>query len=120
MDIDKAVKLLNARAHPSSHKRCAHYIGRALEAGGAIIAKPRYAKDYGPALLSIGFRAVPKTGYLPQKGDVIVLDPPQGKIAGHIQMFNGDIWVSDFNQHAEIYPGGAYRREQVDYRIYRP
>ena len=120
-DVAAAVKHLDANAHPTSQGQCAKYVREALEAGGAdLTVRPLYAKDYGPKLTALGFKSVDAKDYTPQKGDVIVLQPPKDQTAGHIEMFNGTVWVSDFVQRDEIYPGAAYRKDQVAYAIYRP
>lgn len=120
--IEDAVKRLNAHAHASSQGQCAKYVRLAIEAGGVTIPAPRptYAKDYGPKLAALGFSKLDAAGYVPQKGDIVVLQPPSGQTAGHIQMYNGETWVSDFVQGTGIYPGPAYRKEKVAYEIYRP
>ncbi|MCX9155301.1 hypothetical protein OPU71_04110 [Niveibacterium sp. 24ML] len=120
--IDDAVKRLNDHAHASSQGQCARYVRLAIEAGGVTIPAPRptYAKDYGPKLAALGFSKLDAAGYVPQKGDIVVLQPPAGQTAGHIQMHNGETWVSDFVQGTGIYPGPAYRKEKVAYEIYRP
>jgi len=120
--IDDMIKLLDAHAHASSQGQCAKYVRLAIEAGGVTIAPPRpvYAKDYGPKLASLGFSKVEATDYVPRKGDIAVIQPPKGQTAGHIQIYNGTNWVSDFVQGSGIYPGPAYRKEKVAYEIYRP
>jgi outer membrane protein OmpA-like peptidoglycan-associated protein len=122
-DIEKAVVHLNANALDASIHKCATYVRQAIQAGGGNIIPPYplHAKDYGPTLIALGFKKVDKADYTPKKGDVAVFDPPSGKPDGHIQMFNGEIWVSDFFQRGpDIYPGKKYREEQVSYEIYRP
>lgn len=120
--IDDAVKHLDAKAHKVSQGKCARYVREAIEAGSVTISLPRplYAKDYGPKLAEIGFSKLDAKDYIPQKGDVVVIQPPTGQSAGHIQMYNGTTWVSDFIQGEGIYPGPAYRKEKVAYEIYRP
>jgi hypothetical protein len=120
--VDAAVKHIDAHGHTKSQGKCARYVREAIEAGGARIPLPRpvYAKDYGPVLAKLGFTKVPAVAYSPQRGDIVVLQPPKGQIAGHIQMYNGSKWVSDFIQGTDIYPGPAYRKEQVSHEIYRP
>ena len=120
-DIDTAVKHLNDNAHETSQGQCAKYVRQAIEAGGVTISnRPLYAKDYGPKLTELGFKKIDSKGYIPQKGDIVVLQPPEGQSAGHMQIYNGEIWVSDFKQSSGIYPGPAYRKEKVAYEIYRP
>lgn len=122
IDMDKAVEHLNSNAYETSQHHCAQYVRQAIEAGGITLERPAsgYAKDYGPSLENAGFKKIPKEDYSPQKGDVIILQPPPGRDAGHIQMYNGERWVSDFNQSKDIYPGPGYREKKVPYEIYRP
>jgi hypothetical protein len=120
-DIERAVEHLNKASHGVSQGKCARYVREALAAGGLVVPLPRpvYAKDYAPSLEAMGFKEVPASGYTAAKGDVAVIQAPSGRTEGHIQMFNGSIWVSDFRQRADIYPGPAYRNEQVAYRLFR-
>ncbi len=122
IDIEKAVAHLDKHAHSTSQGQCAKYVRQAIEAGGVTIPPPRplYAKDYGPTLIALGFAELNAEGYVAEKGDVGVFQPPSGQTAGHIQMHNGTTWVSDFIQGSGIYPGPAYRKEKVAYVIYRP
>jgi hypothetical protein len=119
--IQRAVAHLDRAAHASSQGRCARYVREAIEAGGLPVPPPRplYAKDYGPTLENLGFVPVATEGYSAQTGDIAVIEPPTGRTEGHIQMFNGQIWVSDFRQRADIYPGPAYRNQAVPYVVYR-
>lgn len=120
-DVEKAVEYLDKHAHSNSQGQCAKYVRQAIEAGGLAIAdRPLYAKDYGPALTALGFTKVAVEAYTPVKGDIVVLQPPKGQTAGHIEIYNGTTWVSDFVQSQNIYPGPAYRKEKVSYEIYRP
>jgi hypothetical protein len=123
-DIEKAVDHLNAHALDASIHKCATYVRRAIEAGGGVLPtnlSHRYAKEYGPVLSAVGFRKVSVDDYFPQKGDIAVFQAPSGKDEGHVQMYNGEMWVSDFFQRgSDIYPGKKYREEKVSYEIYRP
>jgi len=120
-DIERAVEHLDKAAHAASQGKCARYVREALAAGGLVVPLPRpvYAKDYAPSLEAMGFKEVAADGFTATKGDVAVIQPTSGRTEGHIQMFNGSIWVSDFRQRADIYPGPAYRKEQVAYRLFR-
>ena len=67
-----------------------------------------------------------KVGYVPQKGDIIVMNGfiigDQDHSAGHIQMFDGVTWVSDFKQNIDkrgIWPGQAYQSYKPSYVILR-
>ena len=120
--IEDAVRHLDKSAHAKSQGKCARYVREAIEAGGVTIPPPRplYAKDYGPKLVELGFSKLDPKDYAEQKGDVVVFEPPSGEIAGHIQMHNGKTWVSDFVQGEGIYPGPAYRKQEVAHEIFRP
>ena|ERR1700740_265981 len=126
MAIDTEAFAIHLRKHaqPGSLRKCAKYVRKALDAGGAnTIGHPVNAKDYGPLLLRNGYRQLAadklKT-YTPQKGDIAVIQPTStGSSAGHIEGYDGKVWISDFIQSG-FWPGLAYRKEQPSYAIYRP
>ncbi|SDJ71479.1 type VI secretion system secreted protein VgrG [Dyella jiangningensis] len=120
LDIDKAVNQLDSAANDQSTRRCAQYVRQALNAGGLKLSSyPAQAKAYGPTLLSNGFGTVEKNGYVPQKGDIAVIqDYPGGSPEGHITMYDGTQWVSDFKQR-DMWSGPGYRSHQPSYEIYR-
>jgi RHS repeat-associated protein len=122
IDVEKAVVYLDRNAAECSQGKCARAVREAIEAGGTTLTRPSSgdAKDYGPSLEAAGFTKVPKENYVPLKGDVIVLQPPTGRTSGHIQMWNGTRWESDFKQSTDLYPGPGYRKDKVKYEIYRP
>ncbi|MDC0711407.1 hypothetical protein POL68_23250 [Stigmatella sp. ncwal1] len=123
MNVDRAVAHLNANAYAESQRDCALHVRRAIEAGGVrldVNTRPGSAKDYGPYLGRHGFTPVDTQNYVPQRGDVAVIQPyPGGSAAGHIAMYDGTQWVSDFRQR-DMWGGPGYRREQPPYEIYRP
>jgi uncharacterized Zn-binding protein involved in type VI secretion len=122
MDTDAAVKHLNAHAHDKSIHRCAQYTREAIEAGGGNVGRTGEARNYGPLLERGGFSRVAGSGdmdsYRPQAGDVAVFQSRVGTDnPGHMQMYNGSRWVSDFRQNS-FYPGNGYRGSSVV--VYRP
>ncbi len=137
MDIDNAVNHLNASyLPPSGRGRCAQHVRQAIEAGGVKLdanTRPLSAKDYGPYLETHGFKKIPTKDHLPEKGDIIVLqgfpegpiDPGTGKPEyqasedGHITMFNGEKWGSDFEQE-DFWGGTGYQSAKPAHAIYRP
>ena len=122
-DIEKAVAHVNANAYEASQGKCATFVRQAIQAGGGVISLPYpfYGKDYGPPLIELGFAKIDTENFIPMKGDLAVFQPPTDKKEGHIQMFNGELWVSDFFQRGpDIYPGKKYRSEKVSYEIFRP
>jgi hypothetical protein len=80
---------------------CAKHCRFAFEAAGMNTAgHPVDAKDYGPFLLSHGATKIAMDDqYQEQKGDVIVFEGTNRHPHGHIEIFDGSVWVSDFIQH---------------------
>lgn len=120
-DIEKAVTALNTNAEPNSIGRCARYVRMAINAGGvATPSNPVSAKDYKGYLETLGFKQVSTTSY--EKGDIAVFESFQGKSKfhehGHIQMWNGTQWVSDFKQR-DFWAGSDYRTYKPGHVIYR-
>ena len=52
-------------------------------------------------------------------GDVAIIQPIAGHPHGHMAMFNGTQWVSDFKQQHGLYPNTAYRSLKPPFTIYR-
>jgi len=63
-----------------------------------------------------GFREVRGT---PQPGDVVVIQAITGHPHGHMAMFDGQIWISDFRQMHGFYPAQVYRTIKPAYQICR-
>jgi RHS repeat-associated protein len=110
-DIDKAISALDKNALPNSSKYCARYVRYALEKGGLNTkGHPVSAKDYDSFLLQKGFQVVEPPNYFPMKGDIVVMKAFKGSKPhpdGHIQMYNGTKWESDFRQ-SNFWPGSDY------------
>jgi cell wall-associated NlpC family hydrolase len=104
------------RARNGSQGQCARYVREAVEAGGISLSRTHYAKDYGRNLENAGFARVSGA---PQRGDVVVIQPAPGHPAGHMAIYNGNIWISDFRQRNGFYPGPAYRSARPSYQMYR-
>lgn len=118
-DIEKAVSKLNANALSGSKGECAKYVRWAVEAGGlSTTGRPVSAKDYDKFLPKLGFSETSKEGYNPVKGDIVVIESISGHPHGHIAMYNGEQWISDFKQR-DIWAGSAYRNAKPNYRIFR-
>ena len=54
----------------------------------------------------------------PQRGDVVVIQSIPGHPHGHMAMYDGEHWVSDFKQRT-LYPGDSYRAYKPSYVVYR-
>jgi len=114
-DIEAAISHLNSNAEPRSIGYCARYVRQAMEAGGLSTAgRPGSAKGYVSYLPSIGYTKIDTSSYLP--GDIVVFDAVPGHKHGHIAMWNGSQWVSDFKQNSMIVASG-YRNGS--YHIFR-
>lgn len=108
----KAATSATQKANPTSTGFCAKFVANALQAAGYKFNRQNSAYQYanGP-LASAGFRKIPNQGKY-QIGDVMVW-PAHGQgmrggaIHGHIQIYNGRNWVSDFIQ-ANMRPGPKY------------
>jgi len=113
-----ALQYLRSHAESQSHHRCAEYTRKAIEAGGVKLSRTHDAKDYGRSLLSAGFSEVPPGSTL-IAGDIAIIQPyTGGNPGGHMTMFDGAVWISDFTQRS-MYPGPGYRKTHPLYKIYR-
>ena len=121
-DVDKAVLYLTDNAQSKSQGECARYVRQAIQAGGCpTYIHPASAKDYDTFLPKLGFQSIPLADYKPVKGDVIVIKPLQnqsGHEHGHIAMYNGKKWISDFEQR-DMYGGSIYRKKGTEYHLFR-
>ena len=120
LDLNLAIQRLNNNATPISRGRCAEAIRLALSAGGLQLqGYPAEAKRYGSTLMQNGFSRISHVGYSPRRGDIVVIQNYQGgHPAGHIAMYTGSQWVSDFRQR-DMWSGSGYRTNQPAYAIYR-
>jgi hypothetical protein len=130
-NLDIAIQHLQTHALPPyGTGRCATHVREALEAGGLTIPRSGSgaAKDYGPRLIAAGFIAGPdRMPY--RKGDIALIDgfsknPEKGIERdyphGHLAMFDGTQWISDFRQIGlKPYPGSNYVKAAPLIRIYR-
>ncbi len=94
---------MDAHALTRSSQHCAMYCRLGLEAAGLSTQdRPRSgdAGDYGPFLLRHGAQVVAADSYTPQLGDTVVFDKTAQHPYGHIEMYDGQRWVSDFMQHS--------------------
>ena len=119
-DRSKFVGTLNSTALPPFGQGiCAKHVRIALEAAGVNSAgHPVSAKDYGGFLKTVGFARVSETPYVPQTGDIAVIQGTSKSVHGHIAGYDGTQWISDFVQR-ELYPGPSYRAEKPAIEIYR-
>ena len=106
---DKVADYVTKNAEPKSRMMCAGYVVLAMWHGGCPIGPvvlPAYA--YSKILPQMGFDEIPIKGYSPKVGDISVLPRNSRHPFGHIAVYNGKIWVSDFKQKS-LYPSKAYQ-----------
>ncbi|WP_200874179.1 N-acetylglucosaminidase [Serratia sp. DD3] len=111
--------------------KCARYVKRALISGGLSPngSSIESAKDYGTWLVENNFNPVDNATTVQvgnvysisgqQAGDVVVIQAVTGHRHGHIAMFDGTKWVSDYVQDNGFYPAQAYRTNNTAYVLYR-
>ncbi|EMF5693780.1 glucosaminidase domain-containing protein [Enterobacter roggenkampii] len=121
--IDKKLKY--------GESKCARYVKKALITGGASAnnSEIESAKNYGPWLLENNFKIVDNATTVrtdgvftisgQQVGDVVVIQAAPHHVHGHMAMFNGTHWVSDFVQERGFYPAQIYRDQSIPYALYR-
>ena len=106
-NINKSIEYLNKNAQSKSLGKCAAYVRKAIEAGGlSTNGRPVSAYMYADFLPKIGFEKIIEifgkanqanwTLKYAKPGDIAVMEHGQH---GHICMFNGKKWVSDFVQN---------------------
>ena len=112
-DIQKACNWIHTHAANSSMHECARYVRMGIEAGGiSTEGRPRYAWKYIYYLPKIGFKFIDKVDnsykgehgpYKPEPGDIAVYTKGGDKsVPGHICMWTGSEWASDFRQRSMI------------------
>ncbi|MBF7997621.1 hypothetical protein [Rahnella laticis] len=136
---ESAISHLNDNSTDASQGECAKFVRLSIKAGGISIVSPplrpgyKYpaAADYGGSLLQKGFHVVythvaggtelTDTASVPgqQAGDVVVIAEIPGHKYGHMAMFNGTQWVSDFKQKKSFYPANAYIALKSAFIMYR-
>jgi len=138
-DQDIAIEKLQKQAKPAGVKKgdCALYVKQALQAGGIEIGdnEKGHAYVYKDLLPQKGFEkqdiAFKKEliggnwTYTPnkeiKKGDVVVFDAipnKKGKEYGHIQMYDGQNWISDFKQtYFNVW--GDVNFNEIQYTVFR-
>ena len=107
---NRASMHLTENALSRSHHCCAWFVMRAMQSGGSpAIILPAWAYRYYLPL--IGWEEVHGT---PKKGDICVFPFNKHHVFGHIAMWNGEQWISDFKQK-HIIVSKAYSK----YKMYR-
>jgi len=118
-DLNKSIETLNRNAPgDESTGWCARKVTDALNAGG--LYPPRgdaYTFNNGK-LDKLGFKKMSRNDAKPyKKGDILVTEANTSHEWGHIAMFNGTQWVSDFKQRNP--DGNIYSYDQPNSTLYR-
>lgn len=93
----------------SSSGYCARYVRKALQSAGYEFTPNPSAYQYATrgTLEKAGFSKI--SNDMPtQVGDVIVYDRSSKRPHGHIQIFDGTNWISDFRQNSISPYSGVY------------
>ena len=114
-DINKAVSYLVSHANSKSVGLCAKYVADALQAGGFSFTRQASAYMYrtNGVLTKMGFKEISKG--TPKKGDITVTENNSAHPHGHIAMYSGSKWISDFVQNSEF----VYASNQPKVHYYR-
>lgn len=139
INMDVTIKKINQNAIEIQKSfafgkgECAKYVKLALIHGGASIENSaiRSAKDYGPWLIENGFTPVASAEIKKegnsysilgqQAGDIVIVEDVKNTrhIHGHMALFDGTYWVSDYVQLRGFYPAQVYRDQQTPFVLYR-
>ena len=106
-NVKAACQWIQSHSHSGSQYACAKYVRMAIEAGGLSTAgRPTWAWKYINYLPTIGFKHIgnfKERGYTPEPGDIAVYTKGGDKsVPGHICMWTGVQWCSDFRQNNMI------------------
>jgi len=93
-----AASYARSRAKSKSISKCAAYVADALQKAGFSFKRQGSAYMYhtNGILKGIGFKEISKQ--TPKKGDIAVEEKTSSHVHGHIQIYDGSNWVSDFVQ----------------------
>lgn len=114
---DKAAEYATEHAEPKSVGLCALYVRKAINAGGIPLWRCGSAWRYNKVLSILNFQEV-ATGEELKVGDIVVFQPIGGRKHGHIAIWNGHQWVSDFQQHS-IIVHSDYSNKSAEWTIFR-
>lgn len=109
-NVRRAIDTLqrNAKDHPTGY--CSRYVQMAIGAGFGHSGSLNlgHAHMLPGKLGAFGFAPLSWEGYQPKAGDVYVSPALPGHQYGHVAMFDGQQWISDFRQR-DMWGGEAYR-----------
>ena len=117
--VADACRTLERNVRPRSAASCAMYVRLAVEAGLHLPANKLQgvlgnARDFARTLGKVGFAPVDWQNWKPQPGDILAQQEMPGHAYGHVSMFSGRLWMSDYLQK-NMWGGintGYHRRKQ--------
>ena len=114
---EKAAEYVTKNAESKSVGLCAKYVRKAIITGGIPLYQGGDAWSYKYLLPILGFKEI---GDVNDKkvGDIVVFQPIGKCYFGHIAMWNGRQWVSDFKQRS-IIVHSDYSKDDCEYTIFR-
>ena len=100
-DAKKAADYARNNANKKSVGYCARYVANVLQNAGFSFTRQPSAYMYHTKgiLTQMGFKSI--QGGNPQKGDVYVEEATSTHPDGHIAIYDGNNWVSDFIQNSD-------------------
>ena len=114
---EEAARYATEHAEKKSVGMCALYVRKAIIAGGIPLYMGSDAWSYKYTLPILNFHQVGKKSER-EVGDIVVFQPIGGRRFGHIAIWNGSQWVSDFKQR-NLIVHSDYLKEGCEYAIYR-
>ena len=114
---EAAARYATEHAEKKSVGMCALYVRKAIMTGGIPLYMGGDAWCYKYTLPILNFHQVEKKSGR-EVGDIVVFQPIGGRKYGHIAIWNGKQWVSDFKQR-NLIVHSDYLKEGADYTIYR-
>lgn len=113
-NVDKNLKTGKPKDPNKSGHMCARAVRMAMEAGGlSTEGRPNYGGQYGSFLKKNGWAEV---NDIPQKGDIAVTKPHGTHKGGHVSMYDGKQWVSDYIQRDKFVYSSANDNNTTVYR----
>lgn len=128
-DVEKALNYLKSNLLPQyGQGQCSPHMHKALIEGGLDglnNISVQAGGEYGPILESQGFYEEKSAIFPSIIGDIAVIQGyPSGTMCtdgpcGHIQMYDGEHWISDFEQPRQFWPSKTYQDNNPTFKIYR-
>ena len=116
---DRVIDALLRRVKPGSQGACSKYVTDALREAGIKVTKVPSAYQLGFFLEQAGYRELPPGSYTERafrRGDIVVFQPAGTHVHGHVAVYDGQSWLSDFLQRSLIV-NDVYRT--APYSVYR-